>query len=116
MKTISRTEIQDALTAREPLLLLEALPERYYSPAHLPGAIHFPHDRVDELAASVIPRLDSAVVVYCASDTCKNSHIAADALERLGYTNVRVYVGGKKDWQDAGLELERRVERARATA
>jgi rhodanese-related sulfurtransferase len=46
------------------------------------------------------------VVVYCASDTCANSHEAAQALEGAGYRDVSVYVGGKKDWNEAGLPLE----------
>lgn len=25
----------------------------------------------------------------------------------MGYTNVREYVGGKKEWQEAGLPLEK---------
>jgi hypothetical protein len=29
-------------------------------------------------------------------------------LAALGYTNVREYVEGKKDWRAAGLPLERR--------
>jgi rhodanese-related sulfurtransferase len=47
------------------------------------------------------------IVVYCASATCQNSHIAARVLGQLGYANVRVYAGGKEDWSEAGLALER---------
>ena len=107
MKTISRDELQHALGTGEPLLLLEALPEKHYAAGHLPGALHFPHDRAEALAADVIPGKDQPVVVYCASDTCQNSHLAAETLERLGYTRVHVYAGGKKDWEAAGLSLQR---------
>ena len=107
MKTISRDELQHALGTGEPPLLLEALPEKYYAAGHLPGALHFPHDRVDALAPDLIPGKDQPVVVYCASDTCKNSHLAAAALEVLGYTRVHVYPGGKKDWEAGGLSLQR---------
>jgi rhodanese-related sulfurtransferase len=31
------------------------------------------------------------------------------ALERLGYTNVMVYAGGKQDWLAAGLPIERGI-------
>ncbi len=47
------------------------------------------------------------IVVYCASDTCQNSHLAAEALSGAGYTNVRVYGEGKAGWQHAGLPLVR---------
>ena len=42
-----------------------------------------------------------------ASATCQNSHIAARHLEQMGYTSVSVYAGGKQDWSEAGLPIER---------
>jgi rhodanese-related sulfurtransferase len=103
---IEREELRALLERGEPLVLLEALPERYFRKAHLPGARLMPHDRVAELAATLIGSPSSAVVVYCASETCRNSDQAAAELRRLGHSNVRVYRGGKADWQAAGLPVE----------
>jgi rhodanese-related sulfurtransferase len=88
------------------LVLVEALPEKYYRDGHLPGARHLPHDQVAELARNVLPERTAEIVVYCASSTCQNSHIAARHLAQLGYTNVAVFSGGKKAWVEAGLPLE----------
>jgi rhodanese-related sulfurtransferase len=104
---IGRDELRASLERAEPPTLLEALPERYYRKAHLPGARLMPHDRAAELASSLIVSPSAPVVVYCASETCKNSDQAAAELRRMGYSNVRVYRGGKADWQAAGLPLER---------
>jgi rhodanese-related sulfurtransferase len=87
-------------------LLLEALPERYYLDAHLLGAKLLPHDQVDTLAQSVAPDKGSEIVVYCASRSCQNSHIAANRLLQLGYTKVSVYSEGKQDWINAGLPVD----------
>jgi rhodanese-related sulfurtransferase len=103
---IEREELRARLERAEPIVLLEALPERYYRKAHLPGARLMPHDRVAELAPTLLPSPAAAVVVYCASDTCRNSDQAAAELRQLGYSNVRVYRGGKADWQAAGLPVE----------
>jgi len=46
------------------------------------------------------------IVVYCANAACQNSHLAAVRLKQLGYTAVRVYAEGKKDWIGAGLPVE----------
>jgi rhodanese-related sulfurtransferase len=47
------------------------------------------------------------VVVYC-SDSCSSSAEAvAGRLEAVGYTDVAVYVGGKEDWVEHGLPVER---------
>jgi rhodanese-related sulfurtransferase len=107
MNTITRDELKHALELGTPLTLLEALPEKYYRHSHLPGARLFPHDRARDLAPSVLTDKDAAIVVYCASATCLNSHQAAQTLTELGYTDVRVYVEGKADWQAAGFALER---------
>lgn len=103
MNTITRDQLQQNL---DDLIVLEALPESYYRQGHIPGARVFPMDRARDLAPTVSPRRDAPIVVYCASDTCKNSHEVAKLLGTVGYTNVRVYVGGKADWQAAGLPLE----------
>lgn len=95
-----------ALTSNPRTVLLEALPIAYYAAGHLPNAQWFPHDRAKELAVVAIPNKADPVVVYCASSTCQNSHVAAKALSDLGYANVSVYAGGKADWEAAGLPLE----------
>lgn len=109
MKTLSRTELQSKIANHEPVTLLEALGERFYRDGHLPGALNMPHDQVDAVAARLVPDKSAEVVVYCSSVTCQNSTIAARRLTQLGYTNVAVYPGGKADWRDAGLPLERTV-------
>jgi rhodanese-related sulfurtransferase len=106
MSTFISREHLTTLASDPRLVLLEALPEKYYRDGHLPNARWFPHERARELAAVAIPRKDVPVVVYCASDTCQNSHVAAKALRDLSYQDVRVYVGGKADWTAAGLPLE----------
>jgi rhodanese-related sulfurtransferase len=104
---IKREEIQKYLEARTPMILVEALPEKYYRDGHLPGAIRLGHDDVRQRAAEVLPNKDAFVVVYCANTPCQNSTIAARTLDALGYTNVAEYVEGKQDWVEAGLALER---------
>jgi rhodanese-related sulfurtransferase len=108
-KIISRSSLQDRMADNPNLVLLEALPEKYFVEGHLPGALHFPHDQVPALAWTLPQDKNAEIVVYCASKTCNNSHIAAGQLGQLGYTNVAVYSGGKQDWSEAGLALETSV-------
>jgi rhodanese-related sulfurtransferase len=100
VKIVTRNELQSRLDANPRLVLLEALPEKYYNDWHLPGALHFPHDQARTLAPQVVPYKAAEIVVYCASKTCQNSHIAANVLQQIGYTNVAVYAGGKQDWKE----------------
>ena len=106
LQTIDRDELNGRMQSATPPLLLEALPERYYAQKHLPGARLFPHDQVQRLAPTVAPDKNAQLVVYCASRTCQNSHMAAHQLIRLGYTSVILYEGGKLDWEEGGLPFE----------
>jgi len=104
---LSLTELIELRNANPDVILLEALPEKYYRDGHLPGARHLPHDQVSQLAPQLLSNLDAEIVVYCASATCRNSDIAAQALDQLGYSHVAVFPGGKEAWVDAGLPLDR---------
>ena len=85
---------------------------KYYADKHLPGALNMPHDEIDTLAPTLLKDKDAAIVVYCANRQCQNSHIAAHRLVVMGYRNVAVYAGGKQDWDDAGLPMDRENESA----
>lgn len=107
VKTVNRAELQALMSNGAEPFLIEALPQKYYDDGHLPGARHLPHDQVKELAPQVVPEKSAPIVVYCASDTCRNSNQAAAQLSALGYSDVAVYPGGKKDWEEAGLAFEK---------
>ncbi len=111
---ITRQELQAKLERREPIVLAEALPPRYFLDKHLPGAVNLPHDQVDALAPGLLGDPKAEIVVYCANTACRNSHIAAARLEKLGYAQVSVYHEGKQDWIDAGLATETGAASARA--
>jgi len=111
-RTITREELHRTLLSDTPPTLVEALPEKYYADKHLPGALNLPHDRVDALAPTLLPDRNASIVVYCASRQCQNSHIAAQRLTVLGYTDVSVYPGGKQEWDEAGLPFESATEPA----
>ena len=107
LKQIDREELRRKLAANTPPVLVEALPEKYWRDWHLPGARHLPHDEVDRLAPGMLPDKGAEIVVYCASRSCQNSHVAAHRLEQLGYENVAVYAGGKQDWMEGGFPVDR---------
>jgi rhodanese-related sulfurtransferase len=104
---ITRDALARALADDPALVVLEALPERYYREAHLPRAHRVDVAAVRDQIQPLAPDLATPIVVYCASETCQNSHQAAEALVAAGYTRVRVYREGKQGWRAAGLPVER---------
>ncbi|GAA0494678.1 rhodanese-like domain-containing protein [Streptomyces stramineus] len=71
---------------------------------HVPGAVHLPHARIPQLAATI---LDPAVpvVVYCWGPGCDGATRAAFALARLGY-RVKEMLGGIEYWIREGYAVE----------
>lgn len=106
MKTISLDTLAARLQAGPRPLLVEALPARYFDQGHLPGALNINVDEVKAKAPALLPRRDAPIVVYCASETCRNSDQVAVQLLALGYADVAVFKGGKAAWEAAGLALE----------
>jgi rhodanese-related sulfurtransferase len=101
---VTRAQVRQAATDR--VTIVEALPAPNFEDGHLPGARNLPHDSSDATIAAVVPDRNRTVVVYCANRACANSGILGRRLEQLGYSDVRVYEGGKEDWLEAGLALE----------
>jgi len=106
VKQISRDEVKQHLDRGNQIILVEALPEKYYNDSHLPGAIQIDHHEVNEKAPSLLADKESKIVVYCANTECQNSTKGARALDGLGYTNVFEYAEGKQDWLEAGFPVE----------
>jgi rhodanese-related sulfurtransferase len=103
---ITRKTLHSRLAATDRPAVVEALGSAYYADAHLPGAVNIPPGQVDGLAPTLLPDLDADIVVYC-SDSGTSSDLVARRLEQLGYRRVFVYLGGKEDWAEHGLPLER---------
>lgn len=67
MQTITREELKEKMDRAEDFILVEALPERFYWRAHLPGAVNLPSGQVTELAPKLLPDKEADIVVYCGS-------------------------------------------------
>ena len=106
MHTISRDELRKVVDGKGGARLVDALPSAVFAKGHLPGAISIPLESIHDLAPNLLLNKGQQIITYCASIACTASKQAAEELEKLGYTNVSAYEGGKEDWQKAGFPLE----------
>jgi rhodanese-related sulfurtransferase len=105
---VTADELLRKLENPQAFVLVDALAPMVYAHSHLPGAINLPPTDIDPYTvARRIPDRNTEVIVYCTSPECTDSHETAEQLVALGYTNVRRYAGGKNEWREAGLPLER---------
>ena len=108
MKTIDRDELKNKMDAGDDFVLVEVLPPKSYAKFHLPGALNIPlANNFEQEIEKIVPDREEAVVVYCANKECQASPEAAKKMDQMGYKNVYDYEEGKKDWQSAGLPIEK---------
>lgn len=73
------------------------------------GAIKAPQNRniprgwLEYRVTSAALSKDTPIVVYCGAGI--RTPLAADTLQKMGYTNVRNYSAGFLGWRDAGLAV-----------
>jgi rhodanese-related sulfurtransferase len=85
--------------------VLDVNGSRSYSKGHIPGAIDFRANK--DKIASVLPKDKSALVVaYCGGPSCSAYKAAAEAAEKLGYTNVKHLSAGISGWKVAQKPTE----------
>lgn len=70
---------------------------------HLPGATHIGRGVLERDIEKLIPDRDADIVLYCGGGF--RSVLAADALQRMGYTNVTSMDGGFRGWEGGGLPV-----------
>jgi len=90
--------------------VLDARPEIFYRLGHVPGALSLPRDDFEagfsNLPDPVKADKGAPVVVYCSNRSCRDSHLVASALEKLGFSRVVIFVDGWSAWQSAGYSEE----------
>ena len=92
---ITAKEAKELMDSREDYIILDTRTREEYDEVHIPGAILIPHNRIAEEAEAVLTDKNQLILVYCRSGN--SSKQAAEALVKLGYTNIREF-GGIIDW------------------
>ena len=102
---ITRGELMAKLR-EDAVILVDAQAPGWYEREHLPGALRTDAKDIDDLIDRLRAAQTAEIVVYCWSQTCDASARVSAELAARGYSNVRRYVEGKRDWLEAGLPIE----------
>jgi rhodanese-related sulfurtransferase len=86
---ISDDEGRRRVAAGATVLDVRSDPE--FALSHYPGSVHIPVDRLDSQAIGVLPSKSQPIVIYCKIG--RRARIAAEHLQRLGYSNVAYITG-----------------------
>lgn len=103
-------EIKRRLDSREKLTLVDVREDNEWARGHLPGAVHLGKGVIERDIEETFPDKDAALVLYCGGGF--RSALAADNLQKMGYTNVISMDGGWRGWTTAGYPIEKPRENA----
>jgi rhodanese-related sulfurtransferase len=98
-------DVQRRLENSESLNLIDVREESEYAKGHLPGAVHLGKGVIERDVEAKFPDAGSELVLYCGGGY--RSALAADNLQKMGYTNVISMDGGWRGWAEAGLPVEK---------
>lgn len=82
--------------------LLDTRSQREFEVSHLPGAMFIDYDAFSEKDVSDIPT-DAEVIIYCSVGY--RSERIGEALQKMGYINVKNLYGGIFDWKNKGNQV-----------
>ena len=87
-----------------PHLLVDVREDHEWAAGHAAGAIHLGKGIIERDIETQAPDKKTTLVLYCGGGY--RSALAADALQRMGYSNAISLEGGWRAWQAAGLPVE----------
>ena len=96
-------EVKARMDKGERLVLVDVREESEFAKDHLPGAIHLGKGVIERDIETKVPEVAAPLVLYCGGGF--RSALAADNLQKMGYTNVISMDGGIRDWREKGYPL-----------
>ncbi len=97
-------DVKQMFDTHETFSLVDVREESEFANGHLPTAIHIGKGVIERDIEKKIPDTYTKIVLYCGGGF--RSALAADAIQKMGYTNVISMDGGWTGWKEAGYEIE----------
>jgi rhodanese-related sulfurtransferase len=97
-------DVKKKMDSKGKFALVDVREESEFAKDHLPGAIHLGKGIIERDIEARVPDLNAEIVLYCGGGF--RSALAADNLQKMGYTNVISMDGGIRDWREKGYPLE----------
>ena len=97
--------VKSRLDRGEKFVLVDVREDREFEADHLPGAVHLGRGVIERDIEAKYPDVNTELVLYCGGGF--RSALAADNLQKMGYTNVESMDGGIRGWREKGLPLTR---------
>lgn len=105
IREISASQLKDWMTAGQALTLIDVREDDEWQAGHAATAMHIPRWTLSGKIGTVVPDKTDRIVLYCLGGV--RSAATAATLQKMGYTNVFSLTGGFKNYQLAGLPIQK---------
>jgi rhodanese-related sulfurtransferase len=105
VKETNVPDVKRRIDAGENLILVDVREDNEWAKGHLPGAVHMGKGVIERDIEQQVSDTGTKLVLYCGGGF--RSALAADNLQKMGYTNVESMDGGWRGWTEAGLPTVR---------
>lgn len=102
-KRVKETNVADVkrrMDSGENFVLVDVREDSEWASGHLPGAIHLGKGIIERDIEAKVPDGGKKIILYCGGGF--RSALAAESLQKMGYSNVESMDGGWKGWVEAG--------------
>jgi len=96
-------EVKKRLDAGEKFVLVDCREGEEWARGHLPGAIHLCKGIIERDIEASVPDKNAEIVIYCGGGF--RSALAADNLQKMGYSNVLSMDRGWRGWTEANFPV-----------
>src|SRR4051812_28255912 len=105
VRELTINDVKQKLEAGERFHLIDVREESEWARGHLPRAEYLGRGIIERDIEQRIPNTGDEIVLYCGGGF--RSALAAENLQKMGYTNVASMDGGFRGWSEKGLPVER---------
>ena len=100
VKESTVADVKSRMDRGEKLNVVDVREESEYAAGHIPGAVHLSKGVIERDVEARFPEKSAELILYCGGGF--RSALAADNLQKMGYTNVISMDGGMKGWRQGG--------------
>ena len=104
IKETTVDQTRERLATNADAKLIDVREDNEWDVAHAQGAVHLGKGIIERDIETAVPDKSTELILYCGGGY--RSALAADALQRMGYTNVFSMAGGWKAWQESAAPVE----------
>jgi len=105
VKEVDAEQLKKMQSSSEKFTLIDVREDSEWDAGHAAGAMHLGKGVIERDIEKKVPQKDAKVVLYCGGGS--RSALAADALMKMGYSNVFSLAGGLGAYKSAGLPTEK---------